>query len=589
MMEPLRSLAGVLALAVAFAAAPALGQQDGSQPAVKAHLTSGVVKLGDRVTLVVTVENARDVRISGLPDVDGLTLGPLRGPSTSQQDGWINGRRYRTIEHTWVVPVQPLRPGEFRIPPIEVSVDGRRESSSELNLTVVEDLRGADLGLFEVRASSERVYEGQPFSIELILGWDAGLVQRVNYRNLALPWWDQLSGLLELETDHPHATSDMEFFLNSTNQKVLAERLPNRTVHGRDFVVCRLVRSFLPTRSGSIELPTSFFEFGEVVEHRDFFKTEWRKVETWFVSAPAFTIDVVPLPEAGRPVDYSGAIGHLNVAAGAEPRDVDAGDSIKFSVEWSGDGNLEFFDPPDPARVEAFRGFRVYGMAEEVKTIDRRRVTYDLAPMTSEVDRIPSLPLVVFDPELGRYRTIETEPIPIRVRPLEGAVSLGSAEGAEELGEDVVDIASRPRPAPSGGGPGGGVVGGLLAATPLLWLGLRTAVRRRRDPDAPLERRRRSARRVLARALDAAPGAKEQLDALNVFLASRSRELDQAWTGRDIEAASASGEVPLDAERALALVELVGELERSAFGGDGAALPRERIMILANDLMRGGL
>ena len=33
-------------------------------------------------------------------------------------------------------------------------------------------------------------------------------------------------------------------------------------------------------------------------------------------------------------------------------RDVDAGDSIKLSVEWSGDGNLDFFDPPDLARIE---------------------------------------------------------------------------------------------------------------------------------------------------------------------------------------------------------------------------------------------
>ena len=36
-------------------------------------------------------------------------------------------------------------------------------------------------------------------------------------------------------------------------------------------------------------------------------------------------------------------------------------------------------------------------------------------------------------------------------------------------------------------------VAGLLAATPLGWLALRTAVRRRRDPDAPAERRRRGA------------------------------------------------------------------------------------------------
>ena len=424
-MESLRSLArAALVFALALCAAPALASQ-GAEPKVNAHLTSGVVKLGDRVTLVMTIENAREVRLSGLPEVDGLALGPARGPSSTRRDGWINGRRYRTIEHTWIVPVRPLRQGDFRIPPIEVTVDGRRASTSELSLTVVEDLRGAELGLFEIRASSERVFEGQPFSIELILGWDAGLSQRTNYVNLSLPWWDQLSGVIDLESTLQRTGQQLEFQVNS-NELVRVERLPNRELRGRDFVAFRLVRSFLSTRAGPIEFPTSFFEFGEVDERRDFFRTERRKVETWYVQADAFSVDVVPLPERGRPVDYSGAIGRISAVADADPRDVDAGDSIKFSVEWSGDGNLEFFSPPDPGRVEAFRGFRVYGMTGEVKTIDRRRVTYDLVPVTSEVDHIPSLPLVVFDPELERYMTIETEPIPIRVRALEAWVRTGA-------------------------------------------------------------------------------------------------------------------------------------------------------------------
>ena len=586
-MNPLRDAARALALALAFLAPPALAQR-GAEPGVKAHLTSGVVKLGDRVTLVVTVENAREVRLSGLPEVEGLQLGPARGPTSHRTDGWVNGRRYRTIEHTWVAPVRPVRHGDFRIPPIEVVVDGRRVATPELSLTVVEDLRGADLGLFEIRTSSERVFEGQPFSVELILGWDAGLHQRVNYRNLALPWWDQLSGVIDLEAGAARTVNEMEFILNSS-ERVRVERLPNRTVHGREFVVCRLVRSFLPTRAGQIEFPTSFFEFGEIVQQRDFFTSEWRKVETWFVSADTFSIDVVPLPEKGRPVDYSGAIGRLVAAAGAEPRDVDAGDSIKFTVEWTGEGNLEFFAPPEPARVEAFRGFRVYGMTEEAKAIDRRRVTYDLAPLTSEVDEIPPLPLVVFDPELERYRTIETEPIPIRVRALENAVALGTGGDAPDFEEDVLDIAAHPRPARRERRPGGAAIGGLLAATPLLWLGLRTAVRRRRDPDAPAERRRRRARRALARSLSTAAGAKEQLDALNAFLGARTRELDQAWSGRDVRAFAESGAAPIDAGRAEALAQLVFELEREAYGGGGAALPRERILDVAGDLVRGGL
>jgi hypothetical protein len=56
-------------------------------------------------------------------------------------------------------------------------------------------------------------------------------------------------------------------------------------------------------------------------------------------------------------------------------------------------------------------------------------------------------------------------------------------------------------------------------------------------PGAPLERRRRRARRKLARALAVAAGPADELRALATFLAERTREPEEAWIGRDVEAA----------------------------------------------------
>ena len=70
---------------------------------------------------------------------------------------------------------------------------------------------------------------------------------------------------------------------------------------------------------------------------------------------------MIPLPEQGRPLDFSGAVGTFHASARADRTDVDVGDSIKLSVEWTGDGNLEFFAPPELDRLDAFAGFRVFG------------------------------------------------------------------------------------------------------------------------------------------------------------------------------------------------------------------------------------
>ena len=82
-----------------------------------------------------------------------------------------------------------------------------------------------------------------------------------------------------------------------------------------------------------------------------------------------------------RSLASSGAVGVLSVRASADTRDVVVGDSIKLTVDWTGDGNLEFFEAPDLGLFDAFRGFQVYGSAEE-KSLDRRRVVYDLVTDT---------------------------------------------------------------------------------------------------------------------------------------------------------------------------------------------------------------
>ncbi len=571
-------------LACFFAAAGVASAQRRDEAQVRSYLTSGVVRLGDRATLILSVENASSAEVRALPKVDGLLIGPLPPPSERFQLEFRGNRQVQSVTRTWAVPVQPTAVGEFVLPPIELIVDGGSVLTAELRLNVVADLRGEELGFLEVRPSSRKVVVGQPFSLELVFGFDNAIAEQTNYGNLALSWWGRLPGLLENETASSPGARKIKLSLNDRDSIEVESVDPPREIKGRKFVTLRLRRSYTPTRTGQIEFPVSFFEFGEVVERRDFFRTERQKGETYFARAPEFSIEVVPLPDAGRPVDYSGAIGKFSASASAQPRDVDAGESIKWRVEWTGEGNLEFFTAPDPSRLDAFRDFRVYGKTEE-KSFERRVVIYDIAPLSSQVRSIPALPLSLYDPQEERYTTVQTAPIEIRVRALEGASGLGGGEARESFEEDLRDIVvraerrERPRPL----GPLG--VGALGLGVPLGWLALRAVVRRRYDPDAPRERARRRARRELGRALGAGGGAREQLTAIHRFLGARTAQTPQAWEGRKASEALP----PSQRERARALEECVCALERAVWGGQGGALERARIESAVDEALKGGL
>lgn len=587
-----RMLAASRALAIALAilttiAAP-LRAQSPSQTRVSARLTTGVVKLGSDLRLIVEVEGVQDASFTALPAVDGLKFGAIEGPSRTYLEQIAGGRRYQSQTLSWSVLVHPLRKGDFTIPSLTVRADGRDVATRELDLRVVEDIQGEELGILEIDAPTQ-VAEGQPFTMELRFGWDAALDQNINYANLSLPWMGELAGLLELDPP-PSApgTSTVDLNLNSRD-RIRAERAGTKAQNGRSFEMLRVRKRFIATRAGKLGFATSHFEFGRISD-TGFFSTRQAVHDTYFKLFPAFDIDVFKLPDSGKPLDFGGAVGRISAHASADRRDVDVGDSIKLAVEWTGDANLEFFDPPDLARMEAFKSFRVYGTTDR-KAYDRRTVTYDIAPISPDVHAIPSVPLSVFDPAKKAYVSVDTDPIEIRVRPLKNAAGLAPEVGATSTELDIRDIHTRAAEVRETPLPGSRSILIALFAVPAAWLVARTLVRRRGDPDAPLARARRKARKALVRDLASARTASEQTHALHRFLAARSGETEEAWLGRDVEAWSraAHERVAIGADEARALAELVADLDRRTYAGGDESLESARVIELADRLATGGL
>ncbi len=557
-----------------------------SAPEVTAQLSAGVARLGEEIALQVVVEGGGQARLLPLPAVQGLELGVPAGPSSERGMRIQGGRREQWNRTYWRIPVRARAEGDFEIPSLDVEVDGQRLATRKLSLRVVRDLTGEDLGFLELTPTPARVVEGQPFSLEIRFGWDADT--RVDLANLHLPWWGELSGVVELDQrELPASAKRIEGVGVNGGPGPVAEQVESRRADGREMLTFRLVKSFVPGRPGTIEFPTSFLEFGQRLPARSLFESSRKK--TFFVQAPPLALEVVPLPSEGQPFDFSGAVGTLAARASADTRDVVVGDSIKLQVVWTGSGNLEFFDAPDLAHLDAFEGFRVYGRTEE-KGFDRRAVTYDLAPMDAAVERIPAVPLSVFDPEAGRYGVVATEPIPIRVRALEGRTSL-TEEEAPRFERDVRDIDVRPLAAGAerhGPAPTDGLLVALCFALPAAWLLARGAVRRRRgDPDAPRERRRRRARRTLVRELRGARSAQERLGALTRFLAARAGDPDEAWVGRDPARWLAGRGAAHEATEAAPVRAVLARLEAEVWGsGGGAPVSAEEILAAAERWQR---
>ncbi len=590
----------VLALAALVSALP----QGGAR--VSARLSQGVIKLGGEVLLIVEVEGAQEAEILATPEVSGLAIARAGAPARRSFTSYVNGRRASSYQLTWGMKVRPFAAGDYTIPPVRLRISGREVQTSELKLTVAEDMRGEELGYLEITPSSRFVVEGQPFSVDVRFGWDARVSRNINFADLSLPWWDGLPGTIEIETEENEREAVYDGITINGQGSVRAEELKNQTIEGSAFRVFRTRRDYLATRSGTLEFPAGALQFGRVERADSFFVTRPPvKRESYYVVKPAFELTVAPLPEAGRPFDFGGAIGQIDVRASTDTRDVFVGDSIKLTVEWTGTGNFEFFEPPEIAKQTAFGDFRVYGRTERSKGIDHRSIVYDLAPLRDSIEAVPPVVLHVFDPEQNAYVEIATPPVPLNVRALEGAVSL-DGDGEMRFERDLRDIQTRLSTksrlealiAPEAGGAAAtetrlrtlglaGIAGAVLV--PLAWLALRTAIRRRRgDPGAPL--------------------ARGDWDAMLAFLAERTHEPPEAWAGRELRerdlapprleggsdfgaggvGPAGGGAEQLTPSDARALTELLAELQGAVYGGR-ERVERKRLLEVADRVVEAGL
>ncbi|MFV8341450.1 BatD family protein [Flavobacterium sp. XS2P39] len=359
------------------------------------------------------------------PSFDGFRI--IAGPSQQVSQSWVNGRS--SFEKVYSYFLLPNQKGTLVIKQAAIEYNGQIYKTSPLKINVTaatEQPRdpndtsvSADDNIYLVAdISKTNPYINEPITVvyKLYFSYNIGIT---NWRELNKPkyndFWSQ----------------------NIDIKQLVAEEGIFKGQKYRYVVLRKTV--LYPQKSGKlaieplsldidVQLPTNRRDmFGRVVV------TEGNKR----VSAGTKTITVKPLPEAGKPEDFSGAVGNFSFKVTPSKTDLKNGESLDLVVSVTGKGNMKLFSLPKPVVPNALEMYDAVH-SEQVNTplsgmSGKISDSYTIIPQYKGEYPIKPLKFSYFDLGSGTYKTLSSKEIMINV--LDGPMASDAAT-ASNSGEN---------------------------------------------------------------------------------------------------------------------------------------------------------
>ena len=341
------------------------------------------------------------------PNFENFTV--VGGPSQSINNSWVNG--VRSFSKSYSYFLAPQKRGTFVIGQATIKIDGETYKTLPINITVsaaIDKPKNPNDPNYIASQSTHLVAEisnAKPYLNEAIY---------IVYKLYFSPG----TGIQNSrELDKPRYS---DFW--SQNIEIKDFKIEQGTYKGENYNYVILKKMVLyPQKVGKLNIEPLAYDIAVEVptQRRDIFGRLFRSTVNRTVATGNLTIRVKPLPEAGKPADFSGAVGDFDFKLESNKQTLKATEALELKVIVSGKGNLKLFKLPKlvlPSALEVYEPehfekvfTRASGMHGTI--ID----TYTVVPNYQGSYPIPNMSFSYFDLKTKRYKTITSERLVINV------------------------------------------------------------------------------------------------------------------------------------------------------------------------------
>ncbi len=404
------------------------------------------------------------IKVSGMrrppkPDLSQIKNSQIRSLGSQDISNYsitiINGRMVKRGYTGRVInyEITPLNAGTFQAGPVTLDVKGRTLTAPGPVISVT-DIEKQDMVKIMIDSSRKTVLVNEPFDITMTI-----LIQRLKEKfadieplfpndppNINVPYLSgkRIPGLLHpdinrilnerlissrkqpgininnltLQTgpfDFGSLSGLDGFFGKPRKAKFLLS--PGTVIrNGKAYFKYSLTLKFTPQEEGNYLFGPAVFKGNIPAEVNERGQARGCHI---FAIGPACTVRVIPPPEKGRPISYSGAIGtDLKVKASLDTQFCNVGDPFRLTLDISGPIRFNNMLPPKLGlQTNLLQRFTIYGQTvETVKKDHSRQYIYTLRPNKPGAYDLPPIDISYYNTKDRKYKTVETDPIPLNIK-----------------------------------------------------------------------------------------------------------------------------------------------------------------------------
>lgn len=351
--------------------------------------------IDETATYEINIEGSRQISSFQPPRVDGLEY---ISQSQSSNMSFVNGRMSANITLSFgiratksgKITIPSFDIGSVTVPPVTLEVlamSGERQEMLDERERQQREAQKQMIGM-EIRLAEGPYYVGQAVRMQVVVYYRSDL--NAEPRNFPVKEGDAFT---------------LSEFAEQPDQR-------NTTRHNRRYREYIWHNVITPVKAGSFPLKfTELFVIG-----RSFFNRQQLEL-----SSDDLTIDVLPLPQEGKPVEFSGAIGNFSIQRPTlDANQVQVGEPVTMRVVVKGQGNFKRMGAPVMVENDGWRSYPPESSFRATDTFGTEgEMTYEyvLIPRDDSVTETPRVNFSFFEPKAGEYVELTPPGLPITVTP----------------------------------------------------------------------------------------------------------------------------------------------------------------------------